>query len=158
MHEDSTEEEEMRRQRRMMVMKDMTKKIRPEGSMDAANRWWVAELLAADCKKAWIHPEEEETFQKWYSWLEKLQKEDDRRKLEELHQQKVGQMIKSEEGSAGYVHKITKPTAWRGGAQILKKKRMAGCWTAVKQRGKNGQIIGNVTKACRMWRVSLLEK
>ena len=38
----------------------------------------------------------------------------------ELHQRKVKQMIKSAEGSAGLSHKITKPTAWRGGAQILK--------------------------------------
>ena len=30
-------------------------------------------------------------------------------------------MIKGAEGSAGPLHKFTKPTAWRGGAQILKK-------------------------------------
>ena len=30
-------------------------------------------------------------------------------------------MIKSAEGSAGLFHKITKPTMWRGGVQILKK-------------------------------------
>ena len=30
-------------------------------------------------------------------------------------------MIKSAEGSAGLLHKITKPTAWRVGAQLLKK-------------------------------------
>ena len=30
-------------------------------------------------------------------------------------------MIKSAEGSAGFVHKTTKPTMWRGGVQILKK-------------------------------------
>ena len=34
---------------------------------------------------------------------------------------KVAQMMKSAEGSAGLLHKITKPTAWRGGTQILKK-------------------------------------
>ena len=39
MHEDSTEKEEMRRQQRMKVMKDMTKKIRSKGRMDAENRW-----------------------------------------------------------------------------------------------------------------------
>ena len=33
---------------------------------------------------------------------------------------KVTQVIKSAEGRAGHLHKITKPTAWRGGAQILK--------------------------------------
>ena len=30
-------------------------------------------------------------------------------------------MIKSAEGSAGFLHKITKPAAWREGAQILEK-------------------------------------
>ena len=48
----------------MKVVKDMTKKIRSKERMDAENRWWVAELLAADCEKAWLHPEEEETMQK----------------------------------------------------------------------------------------------
>ena len=38
-----------------------------------------------------------------------------------MSQQRVKQMIKSAEGSAGLFHKITKPSAWRGGAQILKK-------------------------------------
>ena len=45
--------------------------------------------------------------------------------MEELHQPKVSQMIKSAEGSAGLLHKITKPTARRGGAQILKKEEDA---------------------------------
>ena len=40
--------------------------------------------------------------------------------MKELHQQKVKQMIQSAEGSAGLLHKITEPTAWREGAQILK--------------------------------------
>ena len=49
-----------------------------------------------------------------------MRKEDKKRKMEELHQQMVNQMIKSAEGSAGLLHKLTKPTAWRG-AQILKR-------------------------------------
>ena len=48
MHEDSTEGEETSRQQRMVVLKDMTKMIRSKSRMDAENRWWVAELLAAD--------------------------------------------------------------------------------------------------------------
>ena len=64
MHEDLTEEEEMKRQRKMKIMKDLTMKIRSRGRMYAANRCWVAELLAADCEKAWLHPGEEETMQK----------------------------------------------------------------------------------------------
>ena len=34
-------------------------------------------------------------------------------------------MIKSAEGNAGLLHKITKPTMWRGGVQILKKEEDA---------------------------------
>ena len=40
-------------------------------------------------------------MQKWYDWLEEMNKKDERKKMEELHQQKVNQMIKSVEGSAG---------------------------------------------------------
>ena len=121
MHEDSAEEEEMKRQQRTKVMKDMTKKIRSKGRMDAENRWWVAELLAADCGTAWLHPGEEETMQKWYFWLEAKKKKDEKRKMEKFHQQRMNQMIKSAESSVGLLHKITKPAAWRGGTQILKK-------------------------------------
>ena len=70
MHEDSTEGQEMKRQERMNIMKDMMKKVRSKGRIDAEHRWWVAELLAADCEKAWLHLGEEETVQKWYAWLE----------------------------------------------------------------------------------------
>ena len=48
-------------------------------------------------------------------------KKDDREKTEEMHQQKVAQMIRSAEGSAGLLQKIAEPTAWRGRVQILKK-------------------------------------
>ena len=37
----------------------------------------------------------------------------------------LNQMIKSAEGSAGLLHKLTKPTAWRGGAQLLKREEEA---------------------------------
>ena len=105
---------------------------------------WVAELLAADCAKAWLHPGEEETMQYWYAWLEKMKKEDEKRKMEELHQQRVNQMIKSAEGSAGLLHKLTKPTAWRGGAQILKKEEedarlLDRCEAKRKERAKHWQ-------------------
>ena len=52
-------------------------------------------------------------MQKWYAWLEKMKKVGDRRKMEELHQQRVNQMIKSAEGSVGLLHKKSR--------QILKK-------------------------------------
>ena len=60
-------------------------------------------------------------MQKWYEWLEERKKNDEKEKMEEMHQQKVAQMIKSAEGSAGLLHKISKPRTWRRGAQILEK-------------------------------------
>ena len=102
----------------------MRKKIRSKGRMDAESRWWVSELLAADCEKAWIHTGWEDTLQEWCQWLEEMKNKDDEEKMEEIHQHKVAQMIKSAEGSAGFLHKISKPTAWgaggrgRGGAHI----------------------------------------
>ena len=72
-------------------------------------------------KKAWIHTGCEDTMQKWYHWLEDMKKKDEKEKMEEMHQKKVEQMIKSAEGSAGLLHKITRPTPWSGGAQILEK-------------------------------------
>ena len=74
MHEDSTEEEEMKQRQRMKIVKDLTKKIRLKGRMDAKSRRWVSELLAADCEKEWIHPGWEDTMQKWCEWLEKMKK------------------------------------------------------------------------------------
>ena len=64
--------------------------------------------------------------------------EDDKRKMKELHQQKSG----ANEQECG-------------GKRWTRKKRMPGCWTAVQQRGRNEQSIGNVTTACRTWRISL---
>ena len=53
--EESTEEEEMKKQQRSAFVKDLIRKIKSKGRMDAKNRWRVAELLAADSEKAWIH-------------------------------------------------------------------------------------------------------
>ena len=52
MQESQTEKEVMRQQQRTKVMKDVTKKVRSKGRMDANNNWWVSELLAADCEKS----------------------------------------------------------------------------------------------------------
>ena len=75
-----TEEEEMREQQRMAIMKDLIKKIDQKGRMDAKNRWWVSELLAKGCEKAWIHTEWEDTMHKWYEWLEHMKKKDEKEK------------------------------------------------------------------------------
>ena len=50
-----------------------------------------------------------------------MKKKDEKGKMEEMHQHKVAKMIESAEGSAGLLHKISKPTAWRGrGADLGK--------------------------------------
>ena len=100
-------------------MKDLIKKIGSKGWMPK-NSWWFAELLGKDCEKAWTHTIWEDTMQKWYEWLEYMKKKDEKENMEEMHQRKVEKMIKSGEGGAGVLHKITKPTMWRGGVQILK--------------------------------------
>ena len=63
----------------MKVTKDPTKKIGSKGIVDAENRWWVAELLAADCEKAWLHPGQEKTMQKMICLVQKMKKRKMRR-------------------------------------------------------------------------------
>ena len=46
----------------MELMKDLTRKIKPTERMDANCSWWVSELLAADCEKAWLHAGSENTM------------------------------------------------------------------------------------------------
>ena len=111
MQEGSTEEEEIKQQPSMKVMKDVTRKIRLKGRVDASSSWWVSELLAADCEKAWLHAGLEDIMQKWYDWLCEMKKKDEVTKLEEVHQRRVSQMIKSVDGSAGLLRRITMPTA-----------------------------------------------
>ena len=43
--EESAEEEEMKQQQRMKIRRDLTKKIRSKGRVDAKRRWWVSELV-----------------------------------------------------------------------------------------------------------------
>ena len=99
MQEGQTEREEMRQQQRMKVMKDMTRKIRAKGRMDANHSRWVSELLATDCEKAWLHSGWEDTMQRWYDWLCEMKKNDEAKSMEVEHQKKVSRMIRSADGS-----------------------------------------------------------
>ena len=118
--EESTEEEEMKQQQRIAIIKHLTKKIRSKGSMDAKTVGGSRSCLRCTvrkhgptqdgripCKMVCMAGAHEE---------EKMKKG----KMEEMHQRMVEKMIKSAEGSAGLIRKITKPTMWRGGVQILK--------------------------------------
>ena len=145
----------MKQQQRMAIMKDLIKKIRSKGRMDAQNRWWVAELLAKDCEKAWTRAGWEDTMQKWYGWLENMKRKDEKENMEEMHQRKVEKMIKSAEGSAGLLHKITKPTMWRGGVQILKEEEKdARLLHRCEAEKKNGQSTGIVIRKYRICKAS----
>ena len=75
-----------------------------------------------------VHEGWEDTLQKWYDWLSEMWRKDEVKKMEVGHLKKVSQMIKSAEGSAGPLHKITKPTA----------KKTPNRWPNVKRRGNSG--------------------
>ena len=83
----------MRQQQRMKVMKEMIRKIRAKGGMDANNSWQVSELLSADCEKTWLHAGWEDTMQNWYEWRREMNKKDEAKKMEKTPE-KVSQMIK----------------------------------------------------------------
>ena len=83
-----------------------------------------------------------------------MKKRDEKGQMEELHQYKVAQMIKIAEGSAGLLHKISKRTAWRRGAQILVNEEEGArlldrCEAKMKERAKHWQCDEE------MWRKSL---
>ena len=104
MRESQTEKEEMREQRRINMTTDMTMKIKSKGRMDANNSWWVSDLMAADRKKTWLHPEWEDTVRRWHKWLYEMKKKyEEKRKV--FHQQLVSRMIKSADGGTGLLRK-----------------------------------------------------
>ena len=67
--QEATEEERMKQQQRMKIMRDMKRRMKRQVEMDVNNSWWVSELLALDYIKGWFHPEWEDTMQQWCSWL-----------------------------------------------------------------------------------------
>ena len=72
----------------MKVMKDITKKSKQKVELIINNSWWVSELLAADCEKAWLHAGLGDIMQKWYDWLPEVKKKGEVKKMEEEHQKK----------------------------------------------------------------------
>ena len=72
--------------------------------------------------EAWLHPEWEDAVQQWYNWRRGKDEKDEEKWREEEHQKFVSPTISSAEGGeggAGFLHRITKPTAWRGGLQVF---------------------------------------
>ena len=93
-------------------------------------------------------------MQKWYDWLGEMKKKDERKKIGIIAPAKV----KSDDQECGRQcwSSCTRSRSPQHGEEERrsrrKKKSMSGCWTDVKQRGKNGHSIGNVT---RTWRTSI---
>ena len=86
-----------------------------------------------------------------------MKKKDEKGMMEEMQQHKVAQMINSAEGSAGLLHRTSKPTAWWRGVQILVNEEedammLDRCAAKKERMGKN---IGNEMRWCRTWRKSL---
>ena len=84
-----------------------------------------------------------------------MKKKDEKGKMEEMHQRKVEKTMKSAEGSAGLLHKITMPTMWRRGIQTLKKEEedarlLDRCEVKRKELAKHG----NVTRKYRICKTS----
>ena len=77
-----------------------------------------------------------------------MKKKDEVKKMEEVHQRKDSHMIKSAGGSAGLLHKITKPTACRGGVQVLTKDEEREEWA---KHWQCGVEVQNLEKLSKMW-------
>ena len=113
----------MKQQHKMQMMKDMTRKIQCESRMGSIKNWRMT---------------------RWCNWLCEMKKKDEEKRMELEHQKLVSSMIKSAEGGTGLLHNITKPTAGRGGVQILKEeeedaKPFARCEEKRKEWAKHWQ-------------------
>ena len=74
----------------------------------------MSELLSADGKKSVAHPELEDTVHQWFNWLYEVKKKDEEKRKEEEHHKLVSRIVACVEGGTGFLHTVTKPTAWRG--------------------------------------------
>ena len=101
MQAEQTEEEEVRQQTRMDVMKRMLRRMRAKGRMHVHNRWWVSELLVVDCEKAWLDPEWEVRCGSGMSGCGKKRRRMRGREWKNEHQTFVGRNDLSSEKGAG---------------------------------------------------------
>ena len=132
----------------------MTRKIRSKGRMDAENRWWVADLLAAQTarRRGSTRKKKKKHCKSSIVGLKMKKKEDEKRKMEEMHQQKVNQMIKKCRRCAGLLHKLGEEEC-RSLKEMAEDAKLWGRCEAKRRTGKKG--IGSVAKMCRTWKTSL---
>ena len=84
----------------------------------------------------------------WYTWLYELKKKDEGKKMEVKHKNLVGLMIKSADGGTGLVHKITKSSAWRGGALLKEEEKDATPLARCEEKRKaEGQTVSGKVAA-----------
>ena len=99
-------------------------------------------MRAADCEKAWLHPEWKDIVQQWYHWLHK----DEEKRREEEHQKLVSRILTSAEGGGRFTaqdHETNSlerrfASAGRvGGSRCTPMRRREG------KKGKSGRSTGN---------------
>ena len=71
-------------------------------------------MLSADGKKSVAHPEWEDTVQRWFNSLYEVMKRNEEKRNEEEHQKLVSRIVACVGSGTGFLHTVTKPTAWRG--------------------------------------------
>ena len=51
--------------------------------------------------------------------MHEVKKKDEENRREEEHQRPASRILSSADGGEGFLHRITKPAAWRGGLLVL---------------------------------------
>ena len=98
------EEEDVKQHERMAVKASMMRKMKAKSRLDVQSSWLVSDLLAAVCKKKWLHPEGEDTVQQRYTWLQEHKKKDDKNREIRASEAWGRMMSSAAEGRAGFLH------------------------------------------------------
>ena len=69
--------------------------------------------------KGGVAPPSMGAVQQWYTWRREKDDKDEEKSREEEHGKFARRMTSSAEGRAGFLHRIAKPTAWKGGWQVF---------------------------------------
>ena len=70
-----------------------------------------------------MDPSLDEYMNEWEEWQSEERKKERRQPVKESHEQSVEELISIGEGGADFLQRVTMPTLWRGGTQILGEER-----------------------------------
>ena len=88
------------------------------------------------------------------NWVYEMKEKDEEKRMEVEHQKLVSRMIRIAEGRTGLLHKITNPTPWRGGVQILNeggRRRLVRCEEKKKEWAKHWQCDTTIQDKGKPW-------